>query len=169
MELINKAAKAHYLDASALIKLILDCQDEEPGRKELRNYFNSESKPFFTTSICFAETIGILKKKQKKIISEDEYIQAFKKLMIMVFGNAIKRDDMNIAKPDIFNQAKKIVESYKLDFADALQIVTLKSGMFSHMCGESQSIFITADNNLAKACINENIRVWNCVKTPKPE
>ena len=65
MESVNKTAKTHYLDASALIKLILDCQDEKPGREELRYHFNSESKPFYTTSICFAETIGILKKKQR--------------------------------------------------------------------------------------------------------
>ena len=54
---------ANYLDASALAKLVLDCPDEEPGRQELLDYFNNQYGQFYTTPTCFAETIGILKRK----------------------------------------------------------------------------------------------------------
>ena len=48
-----KFIRIHYLDASAIVKLILN----EPGSSELRQYFGKESN-FTATSLCFVESLA---------------------------------------------------------------------------------------------------------------
>jgi uncharacterized protein with PIN domain len=45
--------RVHYLDASALVKLLVD----EPGSSRLKEYFDNPNV-FRMTSLCFAEALG---------------------------------------------------------------------------------------------------------------
>ncbi len=175
MEETQTLRVARYLDASALAKLNLDCSDEEPGREALRKYFNDKPKPFYTTPTCFAETIGILKrkhfypKKGETPISEDEYIKAYEKLLILVYGEKLTIEEVNPAQPDIFQKAKKLVQKYKIDFGDVMQIATLLHGRFSHFCAGSQSLLITADKKLTNAAREEGADAWYCIEEAPPD
>lgn len=165
----SRAVKCHYLDTSALIKILVDDSDEEEGRANLRKYFNSESS-FYTTSFCFSETIGILKKKyfdKKKAEQgiEEKYIKAIRNLVF----NKINIDDVEIGKPEIFKEATRFVKKHNIDFTDAMELVTVMRGTFSCLINGSKSILITADSKLAEAARAEDARVWDCIKELKPE
>jgi len=159
---------ARYLDASALAKLILlDCSDEEPGRQVLLDYFNNKSGQFYTTPTCFAETIGVIDKKlSQKPFKRKE---AYEKLNEMVWGNSVKLDDVKPKCADIFDEAKRIFETYNLGFSDTMQIVTIMHGNFSPFCAGSQSILITADKKLANAAREEGADAWYCIEEEPPD
>ncbi len=53
-----EGVKAHYLDASALIMLVVDEGDCDP----IRRFFASNTN-FWTTPLCLAEALGVLKRK----------------------------------------------------------------------------------------------------------
>jgi predicted nucleic acid-binding protein len=52
----------HYLDASAMVKLIADDPDEELGRSALRAYYSSNSM-YRASSFCVAEALSAFKLK----------------------------------------------------------------------------------------------------------
>jgi hypothetical protein len=54
--------KAHYLDASALVKLVDDSAGESEGRDALRKYCNDHAS-MYSTSYCLAEAFGVFKRK----------------------------------------------------------------------------------------------------------
>lgn len=166
-----QSVKYRYLDASALVKLILlDCPDEEPEGEDLRNYFNNKPKPFYTTPTCFAETIGVIDKKfSQNIITSEQRKEAYEKLIIMVWGNSVKLDDVKPECADIFDVAKRIFETYKLGFSDTMQIVTILHGRFSDFCAGSQSILITADKKLANAARTEGADARYCIEEELPD
>jgi predicted nucleic acid-binding protein len=56
----NKVLIINYLDASAIVKLLI----EEAQSKILKEYFSRNSN-FYTTSFCFIEALGVLKRKKK--------------------------------------------------------------------------------------------------------
>lgn len=65
-------AKHRYLDASALVKLVVDEGDHEP----VRTFFQSNVN-FGATSICLAEALGVVKAKWTHgRISEENYFAA---------------------------------------------------------------------------------------------
>jgi predicted nucleic acid-binding protein len=168
---------ALYLDASALAKIILDCRDEKDGRKALRDYLNRVHKTLYTTPICFAETIGLLKRKfLQKNISKEEYIDAYKNLMIHFFpdrtGNRpINLEQVEPAEPETFKKAARIVEeNKKIDFGDAMQIITLVEGMHSGFHrGPSAPLLITADKKLAKVAREKGAKAWYIINEPPPD
>jgi predicted nucleic acid-binding protein len=171
-----EAVKVHYLDASVLVKLYVDDENEKEGRGIIRNYFNNKTS-FCTTSLCFAETLGVLKNKFKNSRRE-EYMQACKKLVTAVWGRKIEIDEVPIAKHgsfdekvkqiDFFKEAERLVGDYKIDFTDAFQVVTILRGKYSVLAGESRSILITADKGLSEAARGEGARVWNILTEPEP-
>ena len=59
--------KFHYLDASALIKLVVDEGDCGP----FRSFFNSNTN-FCTTPLCLAEALGSLKRKWTRRTEKDD-------------------------------------------------------------------------------------------------
>lgn len=60
--------KVHYLDASALVKLVIG----EPGSEPLRKFFYQNAN-FCTTTFCLAEALSVLKGKwRRKEISWDQ-------------------------------------------------------------------------------------------------
>jgi predicted nucleic acid-binding protein len=158
--------RTHYIDASAIVKLIVD----EDGSKIIRKYFDEQSI-FHTTSLCFSESLGVLKTKwlYRSEITEKQYLSSTWHLLAMIGEKAIEIEEVNIYKSIIFQEVKSISQSYSLDVSDALQLYALKKGILSVFKYESTPILITADNNLANAAKNEGLRSWNFLKEPGPK
>jgi len=120
---------------------------EEPGlehaRVNLLKCFNPAGS-FFITSFCFFEALGVLKRKM------------------------LKKHEPKISTFQPFRWAKTLGEKYSVDLSDALQIVDLAHGEFSHYVQDSKPVLITVDGDLEKAARSEGLRVWNCkdAKTP---
>lgn len=77
---MSYSLKAHYLDASALVKVVADDPDEEPGRKALHDYLygggSHEHAHMYATSLCVTEALSVYKRKfLRGQILEDKYIQ----------------------------------------------------------------------------------------------
>jgi predicted nucleic acid-binding protein len=156
--------KTAYLDASALVKLLVP----EDGSRAVRDYFSTHSV-FTTTSICFAETLGALKLKFKnQLISTDQYLAACSELMAHIRGHTLEIEDIGISKNYIFDEVECIAKMYELDVSDAYQIVTLRRGAFSTLTGDSRPFLITADQQLAAAARREGHQVWDCLRESAP-
>ncbi len=162
------AIKVHYFDASALVKLVADDPDEEPGRDILRKYHREHAHPGYTVSFCVAEALGALKLKfLRQKISETEYLKYVKELLRVV-GNTFQTDELEVLLPVVGKEFEQLVGKYKLDFIDCLQIATLKHGKYRIFDGPSKSILITADHKLAEAARSEGARVWECSSEDPP-
>ena len=162
------SVKAHYFDASALVKLVADDPDEEPGRDVLRQYYRNHSNRY-ATSYCVTEALSAFKSKfLRKRIPEDQYIKYVQEFIRTVLGANLQIDEISILSPDVRTEAQRLIQTYKIDFLDCFQIVTILRGRFRYMVAESQSILITADRGLAKAARAEGARVWECTSEPAP-
>lgn len=152
--------RTHLLDTSALVKLVVD----ENGSERIRKYF-TEKSVFWTTSLCFAEALGVLKVKHfyRKEITEEKYLSASEELVAHLRNGSISIEEVDITQISTFNEVEKISKSYSIDLADAFQIVTMKKGFPSSLEGDSKTIFITGDSDLAQAAIKEGLRVWDCM------
>lgn len=156
--------RTHYIDTSAATKLFVD----EDGNSDVRDYFSKHSV-FFITSLCFAETLGVLKLKAlRNLISQEQYLAACEELTTLLRGETLQIDDVNIADRQTFDEVEHLAKRYTLDVADALQLVTLQRGCCSTLDDDSKPILITADKKLADAARTEGLRVWNCLKEPTP-
>jgi len=112
------AIKVHYFDASALVKLVAEDADEEPGRDALRKYRHQYVHPGYTTSFCVSEAFGALKLKfLRKKISETQYLKHVKDL-IRVIGNTFQIDELKILLPVVSSEFERLVTKYKIDFVD---------------------------------------------------
>ena len=157
--------KTRYLDASALVKIVIDEGDCQP----LREFFNSNTN-FCATSFCLAEAIGVLKGKwDRKAIKTDDYFAAARSLIIDCWGKRIELNDVGLINPSVHDQVEQMAMKHGLDLSDALQLTTIKTGTYSHLGPNSASVLITADGQLASAAKAEGIRVWNCIADPAPE
>jgi predicted nucleic acid-binding protein len=157
-------AKVRYLDASALVKLVIDEGDHEP----VRSFFSSNTN-FCATSLCLAEALGVIKGKWNYgRISEEQYFEATRELIIWAWGKKIEIDDINFFSPDGQKAVEGLARKHNLDLSDALQLQTILRGKYSHLGPNSASILITADGKLAKAAEGECIRTWNCIVTVPP-
>ena len=105
----DKAIKTHYLDASAILKLFI----KEDGSEKLEEYFSRHSV-FFTTSLCFAEALSVLKRKKnkEKILNQETYLAAAEDLCISAFGCTIEIDDISIAQPNAFRETERMAKKY---------------------------------------------------------
>lgn len=166
----NKAMNTHYvkvryLDASAIVKIFF----QEDGSDLIRDYYYSNAG-FFSTSLCLTEALSVLKAKWKyEHIQESEYFEATERLLVDAWSGKLEIDEVALLSVGGINTVKTIGKKYSLDWSDALQIITIKKGKYSHFSGESQSILITADNGLAIAATEEGIPTWNCIKETMPE
>lgn len=179
--------RTHLLDASALVKLVAP----EDKSDVLRAYFNNHSV-FWTTSFCLAEAFGVLKAKHARYgkgkksllahikayccgkssagdgISKETYLAALEELVSMIRLNTISIVEENIFNRKIFDEVEQLCATFGLDAVDTFQLVTMLRGFPSKMSGESSTILITADKNLAKSASNKGLRTWNCIKEPSP-
>jgi hypothetical protein len=58
-----KWCRAHYLDASALVKLVAEDADDEPGRAVLRSFYWENTANVYATSFSVAESLSAFKSK----------------------------------------------------------------------------------------------------------
>lgn len=167
--------KVRYLDASVLIKLVVDENDSAIIRGFFRNNVN-----FCTTSLCLAEALGRIKGIWKKgtdnrpKLTMEEYLVSTRNLLgythtLSIPHGKIEIDENILSDAATHLKVEQIASNNQLDLSDALQLYTIKHGKYSHMGPESASILITADVPLAIAARAMDIRVWNCSKEPAPD
>jgi predicted nucleic acid-binding protein len=159
------AYHANCFDASALVKLYIS----ENGADIVRSYFRSEGTKY-TTPFCFYEALNVLKVKwrYRKEITKDQYLHASLDLTAW-YGAASERvNDLDFTSPMIFADAQRLVDKTSLDLSDAFQILSVKSGYFSDLVGNSRTILVTGDKELADAARAEGIRAWNFMEEPAP-
>lgn len=165
---IGYSVKAHYLDASALVKLIANDPDEEPGRNVLRKYYWGHSGRY-ATSFCVAEAFSAFKLKfLRKKITEDQYINCVRDFLRSVVGLNLQIDEVPILSPIVVSEAERLIKAHKIDFIDCFQIVTILHGRYRFLGPESKSILITADRDLAQAARAEGAKVWECTSETAP-
>ena len=153
-----------YFDASAAVRLVM----HEPGSDNVRPHF-AEHFRHYMTSLCFAEALGVLKRKMdRKQLSRDQYFDACFLLMSYLKEGRLHLDDTINISLETFMQAETLARKYEIDLSDALQIITVKHGSFKNLACESKTVLATGDSGLAKAAEQEGLRVWNCEKSPIP-
>ena len=157
--------RANCLDASALVKLHVD----EAGAEIIRPYFDHEATKY-TTPFCFYEALNVLKVKwlYRKEITKEQYLDAAFRLS--AWYGAVSRGikDLDFTLPTTFADAKRLAEKTSLDLSDAFQILSVKTGYFSGLVGESTTIFVTGDRDLAVAARAEGLRAWYFMEEPAP-
>lgn len=166
---IGYSVRAHYLDASALVKLVADDPSEEPGRDCLRQYYRDHCGHQYATSYCVTEALSAFKMKfLRKQITEIQYIKYVHDFIRTIVGVNLRIDEVSILSPIVLSETERLIRTYKLDFLDCFQIVTILHGQF-HMLGPaSKSILVTADRELAKAARAEGAKVWECTTEAAP-
>jgi predicted nucleic acid-binding protein len=153
-----------YFDASAAVKLVVT---EPTGSGNVRAHF-AEHHRFYMTSLCFAEALGVLKRKMlRDQLIKDAYFSACYVLIAYLRSGRICLEETP-TNPEIFMQAEDLARQYGLDLSDAFQIITVKHGKFKNWATESKTVLATADIDLEKAAEKEGLRVWNVERTPKP-
>jgi predicted nucleic acid-binding protein len=165
--------RSHYLDASALVKLVADDEAERPGRQALRDYYWANAANVYSTSHSVTEALSAFKLKyRRKEISREQYKEYIEKFLKLTIGANLRVQDdedvVHILSPTVSHEAERMIDEYDFDFLDCFQLVVLKLGQFRYMVGGSKTLLITADRELAKAARNEGLSVWYCVDEPVP-
>lgn len=156
--------RPHYLDASVLVKLVLN----EQYSTRIRAYVKANSWRV-CTSYCFIEALGALKlKKERGELSERGYIACSRRLISMVKNSYIKILEGNFPSLASFVEAERMVKTHNIDFLDAFQIISVRDS-WHYLAPPSKPILITADNGLSKAAAKEGIKLWYCRETHRPK
>ena len=149
---------AYYFDASALVKVYTD----EPGSSEVRKCFFSLGGKACTTTICYYETLNVLKRKrfgQRPLTTDDEYHKAADELSAWFSMSSANTPELKLVDPRIFPKVRALSRKHAVDLSDAFQILIVKEGLYSPLIGTSQTILVTADKGLAAAARSESIKV----------
>ncbi len=163
---MTAAAFWHYLDASAMVKVVANDPDEGLGRETLRRYYFSHSM-YRASSFCVAEALSAFKVKWLRgRCSQEEYFTNVREFFRLVVS-PLQQEECPLAV-QVQQEAERLMQVHKLDFIDSIQIVTLLKGSHSGLVGASQSLFITADKALAAAARSEGARVWDCTSEEAP-
>jgi predicted nucleic acid-binding protein len=159
--------RTHYLDASAIVKLLVN----EEGSERLHSYCEEHTN-FRTTALCVGEAVGVLKVKhfRRKEIDQGNYFAASEILAgwTTTLGG-LEIEEVNISDRSVFYDVEELCKKYSLDLSDGLQIYTLKKGFLSVLPGDSAPILITADDALADAVEREGGRVWHVLRDLEPK
>jgi predicted nucleic acid-binding protein len=155
-----------YWDASALVKVIATDPDEAGNQPEVEAYFH-QNRLHNVTSYCLAEALSAFKSKWlRKRITQDEYMRDVREFFRLVVP-FVTEVPVPLAGP-IRTSAERHMQAYRLDFIDAIQLATVRFGRESIFVAGSQTLFITADHDLAVAAHREGARVWECTR-PFPQ
>jgi predicted nucleic acid-binding protein len=155
-----------YLDASVLVKLVFDEDYSDRVRKYI---FDPVCSWRICTSYCFAEALGVLKRKnQKKELSNKGYLVASRQLIRLVSQETLEIQEGEFYSLNAFAEAERMVTAYEIDFLDAFQIISVRES-WSQLAKKSQPILVTADRDLAKAAEKERIEFWYCRETNRPK
>ena len=157
--------RADFFDASVLVKVF----SNEPGSDAARAYFNSRATKH-STAFCFYEAMNVLKGKWKfqGKLTHQEYLSSAFHLTAWFGASASRVSDLDFTNPLIFQQATKLVQKFGLDYSDAFQILSVKEGYFSSLVGDSSTVLVTADRQLAAAARSEGLRAWSMLDEPPP-
>jgi len=161
----RRAARADFLDASALVKVFTD----EPCSDIAREYFRSRPTKY-TTPFCFYEAMNVLKGKWKYRLELTlvEYLDAAHKLTLWYGLSSARVKDLDFTAPSVFLQAKEIAQRSHLDLSDAFQVLSVKNGYFSVLANDSATVLVTADKALAAMARAEGLRAWDLVNESPP-
>ena len=156
----------HYLDASVLVKLVVD----EDCSSLVRDYMFDPGRSWrVCTSFCFAEAVGVLKSKNKrKKLSYEGYLAGSRKLIQLVRNESILVLEGDYSSLVAFAEAERIVKNYGIDFLDAFQLLSVKNS-WKYLASPSQPILVTADGDLSKAAEGEGVKCWHCRETHQPK
>lgn len=159
----------HYLDASALVKLVI----AEDHSERLRAYCSRAL--LATTALCFGEALGVLKAKwTHKHLTHNEYLAACEELFAHVRNGTLQIEDtpLHSGAPQVlrehYERIEKLAKKHSLDISDALQLLIMQSGTYSTLAGAARASLVTADRRLACAAKAEGMRAWDCVHDPAP-
>src|SRR5262249_42925112 len=127
---------------------------------------------FKTTSLCFAEALGVLKSKyvnrrRTDHIDEDTYLTAADELRAYVKNDPIELVDVGINDSAVFSEVEEIARRYSLDVSDVYKIIKIKNAHFK-ISPKAHQTLIPADTGLAKAARAEKLRVWDCITKKAP-
>jgi predicted nucleic acid-binding protein len=157
--------RANCFDASALVKVFT----HETGSDVVREYFYHRSPTKYTTPFCFYETLNILKVKwlYRAEITKNEYTEAAFRLVAWFEASTRYARDVDLSEPTVFFRVREIAERHSIDLSDAIQVLSVKEGYFSHLINESRTVLVTANEGLAKAARAEGVRSWYCLGEPE--
>jgi predicted nucleic acid-binding protein len=159
------ALKAHYLDASALVKLVL----REKGSDSLRAYLDGRAS-WYTTQLCIGEALNVLKRFwNRKKLDDNAYFGTSGLLLSFVNHNRVRIDETKIENTSTLIHCQDLAKKHRVDLVDALLIYSVKEGKFKLFVEESKTLLITADKTLAEAGRAEGLRIWNCESEPPPK
>lgn len=166
----SRAVRAVYLDASALVKLYVKEEDSDRLEKFVQKEANR-----YTTTMCFYETLNVLKRKWlKKQISKEEYLKTSLGITAWFSFQPRFEYDVDLLNRTDFYKVEEVVKKYDLDISDAFQIVSVRDGPFSHLVDADapgcpkNTLLVTADKKLAEVARKEGIRSWFITEEPPP-
>jgi predicted nucleic acid-binding protein len=158
-----------YYDASALVKLVADDIDEEPGQQILRNDYWSHTASVYATSYCITEALSAFKRKlDRGRISQAQYLKYLRDFRGQLLGCNLRQEELPLLSPIVASETERLIKTYNIGIVDCFQIVTLRHGRYRVLGPNSKAILITADRGLAKAARAEGARVWECTREPAP-
>lgn len=164
MQLRKDTVHVWYLDASALVKVVVDEGDHAIVREFYYTHPNCHA-----TALCLMEALGALKAKwMHSRLTHDEYIKASRKLIIDAWGKKVRPDNVDLFTPEGLKAVEELARKHQLDLSDALQLETILHGTFQYFAEDAKPILITADRKLAEAARAEGIRAWNCADEGPP-
>ncbi|MEO6022740.1 MAG: hypothetical protein ABIP64_06440 [Burkholderiales bacterium] len=158
--------RPHYLDASAMVKLVVD----EEYSDRVRSYVLAPSQSWrLCTSYCFFESLNVLKAKtNRKELSDRGYIAGSRSLIRLVINSVIKLVHLDVLSTSGFAEGERLVKLHKIDFIDAFQVISIKNS-WPQLAHPSRPLLVTADSGLSKAAEKEDIQVWFCRETKRPK
>lgn len=157
--------RPNYLDASALVKLVV----REEHSTRVRSYVFEPSHSWrICTSYCFIEGMTVLKTKWRKSeLSERAYIAKSRQLVRLVKDETICMVQSDFPGRSSFPEAERMVKSHGIDLLDAFQLISVRDS-WEQLAKASKPLLITADRDLARAAIQEGLLSWYCRETHEP-
>jgi predicted nucleic acid-binding protein len=149
--------KSIFLDASAIVKLVID----EKGSDQLRKYLEVLHHPcfMFTTNFCFFESLSVLKRKWcTGEMNKKEYIDCCRLLFAYKKNNTIRIEEYPLQNLRDFQKLECLFEKHNIDVSDCLQLLSIKETMLSIFAGGSETTLITTDRGLAKSAKKEGVK-----------
>jgi hypothetical protein len=106
----NMPVRINYLDASAIVKLVI----EEERSKIVRDYFSYFGDSYLTTSLCFSESLGVLNLKYKKgDVAQEVYLRATEELLALGRNCSIEIHDVKISERRVFDEVEQMISAHQ--------------------------------------------------------
>jgi len=176
-----------FFDSSALVKLFV--KEEEPATTIARELWNN-IKTVYSSVISVGEVLSAFaKKKNKKSLSPEAYIDACKKFIDTLLS---ENDQIRLAI-DLFKEELRVssttkiillplpkhvikvsdtlsdmVGKYKIEFGDAWHLMALLSNLGIFKKSGYEPLFVCSDNNFCRAVEDKGYEVLN-LNSPKKD